>query len=74
MQVRRARGRISARVVVCDDDRRRAGEDCAAEYFAWRHQRAVQRSERDEMPAQRVIFAVEVNAVECLLHRILVEG
>ena len=54
-------------MIVGDDDRGRSRDNRAAEYFAWCDQGAGQGAERDEMPAQRMILAIKVNAVERLL-------
>lgn len=57
-----------------DDQLGGACENRTTEYLSWRNQRRTHRSECNEMASERMIFAVEVNAVERLLHRVLLEG
>ena len=56
-----------------DDQRRAAGDDRPAEHLPARNESRVDGAERDQMPAQRMILAIEINAVERLLERIFVE-
>ena len=52
----------------------RIREESTAEYFPGRNQRSGSGSQRDEMTTERMVFPIEVNAVEGLLHGIFFEG
>jgi len=60
-------------MVVGDDQRAAPGNDRTPEDLATGNQCRINRSQRDEMTAQRVVLAVEIYAVESLLHGTLVE-
>ena len=74
LDIGRTRSRVAGGVVVGDHEGRGAGEDRAPEDLTRGCQGGRGRAERNEMPADGVILAVEIDAVERLLHRILVES
>ena len=56
-----------------DHEGRGAGKDGSAEHLAGCDQCGCRRAQGDEMPADGVILAVEIDAVERLLHRAFLE-
>src|SRR5947207_15989784 len=60
-------------MIVSDHQSTRTGEYRAAEHFATGNQCRVDRSQRDQVSAKRMVLSVEVNAVKRFLERILVE-
>lgn len=66
-------GRVSTRMIVGDDECAASSNDRTAENLATGNQCRINRSQRDEVPAQWMILAVEIHAVERLLKRVFVE-
>src|SRR5690606_21952575 len=64
---------IAGGMIVGNHERRGAGKDGTPEDFTWGNQGGRGRAQRDEVAADGVILAVEIDAVERLLHRAFVE-